>query len=54
MAPLIKERAVQTKLMSNVAKLIRIIVAYGGHILIEKPTHSKFWKQPFMTRTGYI
>ena len=54
MARLIQERAVQTKLMSNVVKLIHIIVAYGGHILIENPTHSKFWKQTFMKRIGCI
>ena len=37
MARLIQERAVQTKLMSNIVKLIHIIVAYGGHILMKTP-----------------
>ena len=54
MARLTKESIVQSKLMSNVAKLIRIIMAYGGHILIENSTHYKFWKQPVMTQIGYI
>ena len=54
MARLIQERAVQTKLMSNVAKLIQVIVSYGRHILMENPTHSKFWKQAFMTQIKNI
>ena len=42
------ERAAQTLLMSNINILISLITRYGGHILLENPTHSKFWKQPFM------
>ena len=49
MKNLITERAAQTKLMVGVTDLIRVVIAYGGHILMENPTHSKFWQQPFMT-----
>ena len=42
------ERAAQTLLMSNINILISLITRYNGHILLENPTHSKFWKQPFM------
>ena len=35
--------------MVGVVDLIRIVIAYGGHILMENPTHSKFWSQPFMS-----
>jgi hypothetical protein len=49
MKHLITERAAQTKLMVGVVDLIRIVIAYGGHILMENPTHSKFWAQPFMS-----
>ena len=48
MSRLITERARQTKLMLNVAKLIQIAVSYGAHILFENPTHSTIWEQPFM------
>ena len=43
------EHAAQTKLMVGVVGLIRIVIAYSGHILMENPTHSKFWPQPFMS-----
>ena len=49
MKSLITERAAQTKLMVGVTDLIRVVIAYGGHILMENPTHSKFWSQPFMS-----
>ena len=50
MKRLISERAIQTKMMSNGAILIRIVLSYGGHIIIENLTHSKFWTQTFMKR----
>ena len=36
--------------MVGVVDLIRIhvVIAYDGHILMENPTHSKFWAQLFM------
>ena len=49
MKRLITERAAQTILMVGVVDLIQIVIAYGGHILMENPTHSKFWSQPFMS-----
>ena len=48
------ERAAQTLLMSNSNILICLRTRYGGHILLENPTHSKFWKQPFMTKAEAI
>ena len=48
MARLVKERAVQALLMTNVHSLIQCVLSYGGHVSIENPTHSKLWKQPFM------
>ena len=48
MQRLISERAIQSKMMSNVAMLIRIVLSYGGHIIIGNPTHSKIWTQTFM------
>ena len=50
MSNLTKERAIQTKLMMKLNNIVRIIMSYGGHVLIENPTHSKFWKQSFMKR----
>ena len=41
MQRLVSERAIQSKMMSDVATLIRIVLSYGGHIIIENPTHSK-------------
>ena len=35
--------------MVGVVDLIRIVIAYGGHILIENSIHFKFWTQPFMS-----
>ena len=49
MKRLITERAAQTKLMVGVVNLIRIVIAYGGHILMENSIHFKFWAQPFMS-----
>ena len=49
MKRLIIERAAQTKLIVGVVDLIRAVIAYGGHILMENPTHFKFWAQPFMS-----
>jgi hypothetical protein len=43
------ERAAQTKLMVGVVDLIGIVIAYGGHILMENPTHSKLCAQSFMS-----
>ena len=40
--------AVQTVLMNKIADLVGLVMSYGGHVLIENPTHSKFWKQDFM------
>ena len=51
MQRLISERAIQSKMMSDVAILIRIVLSYGGHIIIENPTHSKIWTQTFMKCT---
>ena len=50
MKRLIGERARQRELMSmsNVALLVAIVISYGGHVLIENPTHSKFWQQDFV------
>ena len=48
MNALSKARAAQTKLMNKIGLLIRVVMSYGGHVLIENPTHSKLWNQPFM------
>ena len=48
MKRLISERSKQTAIMSNIVQLIDVVMAYGGHIMLENPTHSKFWQQPFM------
>jgi len=48
MIKLVKERARQTALMSKVTVLCALVMSYGGHIMIENPTHSKFWRQDFM------
>ena len=50
MIRLTAERAVQTALMDRVADIVSLVTSYGGHVLIENPTHSKFWKQQFITR----
>ena len=50
MSNLTKDRAIQTKLMMKLNDIVHIIMSYGGHVLIENPTHSKFWKQVFMKR----
>ena len=34
--------------MNDIGLLIRVVMSYGGHVLIENPTHSKIWNQPFM------
>ena len=47
MSNLTKNRAIQTQLMTKLNDIIRIIMDYGGHVLIENPTHSKYWKQTF-------
>jgi hypothetical protein len=49
MKRLITERAAQTRLMVGVVDLIRIVIAYGSHVLMENPTHSKFWSRTFMS-----
>jgi hypothetical protein len=48
MNALTKARSAQTKLMNDIGLLIRVVMSYGGHVLIENPTHSKLWNQPFM------
>ena len=50
MTNLVKARATQTGLMMKLNDIIRIITSYGGHVMLENPTHSKFWKQTFMKR----
>ena len=50
MTKLVKARAAQTGLMIKLNDIIRIITSYGGHVMLENPTHSKFWKQTFMKR----
>ena len=50
MSNLTKNRAIQTQLMTKLNDIIRIIMDYGGHVLIENPTHSKYWKQTFFKR----
>jgi len=50
MIKLTQARATQTKLMTKMDDILRIITSYGGHVLIENPTHSKFWKQTFFKR----
>ena len=46
MARLVRERGVQSLLMANVHCLIRCVLSYGGHIMLENPTHSKLWNEP--------
>ena len=41
MEVLTKARAAQTKLMNDVGLLVRVVMSYGVHVLIENPTHSK-------------
>ena len=48
MIKLTAARAVQTVLMNKIADLVGLVMSYDGHVLIENPTHSKFWKQEFM------
>jgi len=48
MIKLTAARAVQTVLMNKIADLVGLVMSYDGHVLIENPTHSKFWKQDFM------
>ena len=50
MSKLTKGRTVQHLLMTKLNDIIRIVMSYGGHILLENPTHSKFWKQTFFKR----
>ena len=48
MKRLMIKRDIQRELMTRVALLVAIIMYYGGHVLIENPTHSKFWKEDFV------
>ena len=43
MNALSKARAAQTELMNKIGLLIRVVISYGGHVLIEIPIHSKLW-----------
>ena len=47
---LTEDRAIQSKLITKMNDILRIIMSYGGHVLIENPTYSKFWKQMFFKR----
>ena len=48
MERLVKVRAVQALLMTNVHCLIQCVLSYDGHVSVENPTYSALWKQPFM------
>ena len=49
MAKLEDERVVQRRLMKRMNLLIEANFAYSGHVIIENPLHSKFWRQDFFT-----
>ena len=34
--------------MNDVGLLVRVVMSYGGHVLIENLIHFKLWNQPFM------
>jgi hypothetical protein len=34
--------------MVEMINLVAVVIKYGGHILMENPVHSKFWKQDFV------
>jgi hypothetical protein len=42
-----RRRAEQTNVMQCVNVIIRAVWSYGGHVIIENPRHSLFWKQEF-------
>ena len=50
MIKLTEDRAIQSKLMTKMNDIMCIIILYGGHVLIENPTHSNFWKRTFFKR----
>ena len=50
MIKLTEDCVIQSKLITKMNDIMRIIASYGGHILIENPTHSKFWKQTSFNR----
>ena len=41
-------RAEQEKIMERVGAMIRAVFSYGGHVMVENPLSSAFWKQDFI------